>query len=323
MGAWLEQRKVLLLDLDNTLYDWVAFFGPAFRGMCQTLSEMTGLASATLWDEFKTVFAKHGTVEYSFALQELPSLIALHPGATAAELVTAYRPAIDVFQHRRRLYLRLYPGVREGIAMLHQAGYEVFAVTDSRRFQVENRLRQLKLDQLLDGLCCVADHAVPDAGTVAAIRRHQHDRYTSRLKKVILLPHGLRKPSPSVLDFVVSALAADFRSCLYVGDSLTKDVAMSQRAEIYDCWAEYGTRVSALDFGTLVRVTDWPPHAVRDALNPSPKRLRIEPSFRAQSFESVVGLALMQPQERPPQRRVQKTPRQLSLLEVGPTVGTH
>lgn len=318
MGAWLTRRKALLLDIDNTLYDWVAFFGPAFRGMCQTLSEMTGIPTETLWSEFKAVFARHGTVEYSFALQELPSIINLHPQATAAELVATYRPAIEVFQHRRRLYLHLYPGVREGMTLLHEAGYEIFAVTDSRRFQAEYRVRQIGLDRLLDGLCCVPDHPVPDEGTIAAIRRHQSDQYTSCIKNVIQLPAGLRKPSPSVLDFVVAALGVDFRSCLYAGDSLTKDVVMSQQAGIYDCWAEYGTKVSPLDFGTLVRITDWPTRAVKDALTPSPKRLRIQPSFSAQSFDAIVTLALMRPEERPLQQRPVKIPRQPSLLD-GPT----
>ena len=73
-----------------------------------------GFLSATLYGEFKAVFAAHGTVEYSFALQELPSVKALHPGDSSAELVERYRAVIDVFQHRRRAFLRPYPGVREG-----------------------------------------------------------------------------------------------------------------------------------------------------------------------------------------------------------------
>ena len=318
MGAWLEQRKVLLLDLDNTLYDWVAFFAPALRGMCRILSEATGLSSESLFHEFKMVFARHGTVEYSFALQELPSVVAMHPGESSARIVERYRGAIEVFQHRRRTYLRPYPGVRSGIELLHEGGYEVFGVTDSRRFQAENRLRQLRLDRLLDGLCCVADHEVPDAETVAAIRRKDEAHYRSALRHVITLPDGLRKPAPGVLDFVLSALGAEYGACVYVGDSLAKDISMAQRAGVYDCWAEYGVRVSSLDFATLVRVTDWPKAAVRSALNPSPQRLRIFPSFIATSFDAVVSLALTPPNERPKQRWPNKGPRQLSLLEVGP-----
>lgn len=320
MGAWLDRKKVVFLDLDNTLYDWVAYFAPAIRGMCRSLSEMTGVPTSTLFVEFKSVFSKHGTVEYSFALQELPSLTALHPEASGADLVKRYRPAVDVFQHRRRAYLRPYPGVRNGIDMLHQAGYRVFGVTDSRQFQVENRLRQLRLDRLLDGLCCVPDHAIPDADTVAAIRRKSADHYKSELRVVLPLPPGLRKPSPGVLDFVVSALKVEYEACIYVGDSLAKDVAMAQRAGVYDCWAQYGARVSPLDFATLVRITDWPARAVKEALDPSPERTKIFPSCTATSFDDVVELALLEPAERPPRHTKPYPPRQLSLLEIGPTL---
>ena len=296
----------------------VAYFAPALRGMCRALSEMSGLPVATIWSEFKAVFARHGSIEYSFALQELPSVLAMHPGVPAAELVRQYRPVIDVFQHRRRMFLRPYPGVQEGIESLHQAGYEIFGVTDSRRFQAQNRLKQLRLDQQLDGLCCVADHAVPDAETISAIRLHPDDHYTTRLSNVIVLPDGLRKPSPGVIDYVVSSLNIECSACIYVGDSLSKDVAMAQRAGVYDCWASYGANVSPLDFATLVRVTDWSRSAVDDAMNPSPERLGIFPSYTANSFDEVVSLALMEPGERPSRRSQREPWRQMSLFEIGP-----
>jgi len=319
VGAWLTTRKALLLDLDNTLYDWVAYFAPALRGMCRALSEATGLSTGLLFEEFKTVFAKHGTVEYSFALQELPSLTRLHPGASDVALFERYRGVVEVFQHRRRAYLQPYPGVLEGISLLHRGGYAVIGVTDGRRFQAENRLRQLGLDTVMDGLCCVSDHAVPDAETVAAIRQKEEGRYRSAVKRVHVLPSGLRKPSPEVLDYVLRAEGIPYEAGMYVGDSLAKDILMAQRAGIYDCWARYGARVSPLDFATLVRVTDWPPKAVNEALNPSPQRLGILPSFVADSFDDVVRLALMAPDERPP-RHVPARPRQLAFAEIGPTM---
>ena len=320
MGSWLAQRKALFLDLDNTLYDWVAYFAPALRGMCRCLSEMTGIPSNTIFQELKIVFSKHGTVEYSFALQEIPSLVSMHEGQSASDLVTKYRRAIDVFQHRRRFYLRPYIGVKKGIETLRQAGYSIFGVTESRQFQAENRLRQLRLDLLIDGLCCVPDHAVPDIDTVAAIRRKPAEHYKSALRTIIPLPPGLRKPSPGVLDFIVSALRVDYELCIYAGDSLTKDVAMAQCAGIYDCWAEYGTHVSPLDFATIVRVTNWTGRAVKDAVEPSPSRTKIFPSYIAMSFDDLVALALLKPEERPPQHARAHLPRQLSLLEIGPTL---
>jgi hypothetical protein len=95
---------------------------------------------------------------------------------------------------------------------------------------------------------------------------------------------------------------------------------MAQRAGIYDCWAEYGTRVSALDFATIVRVTNWTPRAVRDAIDPSPMRMKIFPSYTANSFDDLVALALQTPRERPRQHVKRYAARQLSLLEIGPAL---
>lgn len=318
MGSWLDRPKAILLDLDNTLYDWVGFFAPALRGMCRTLGEMTGIPSETLFSEFKEVFRQHGTVEYSFALQELPSLLALHPGESGVDFVTRYRPAIEVFQHRRRTFLHPYPGVISGLKLLRESGFQIYGVTDSRRFQAENRLKQLRLDRLMDGLCCVSDHAVPDADIVASIRRAPDDHYRSQIQNVFLFPVGVRKPSNQVLEFVGKSIGIDYRDCIYVGDSLAKDIAMAQDAAVYDCWAEYGARVSALDFATLVRVTDWPRAAVQEALHPSPDRLSIYPSCSAMSFDEIVALALTAPEDRPPRRTPIRPQRQLALFEVGP-----
>jgi len=140
------------------------------------------------------------------------------------------------------------------------------------------------------------------------------------LRRVILLPPGLRKPSARVLQFVVSSLELAYEDCIYVGDSLSKDVVMAQDAGVFDCWAQYGVKVSPLDLATLVRVTDWSRQAVEDALNPSPDRLGIFPSYTAVSFDAVVALALMEPAERPRRHPVAGSARQLSLLELGPAL---
>ena len=57
---------VLITDLDNTLYNFVDFFGPAFRAMVHALSKTYGLDEVELVDEFKEVFAHTGTIEFAF-----------------------------------------------------------------------------------------------------------------------------------------------------------------------------------------------------------------------------------------------------------------
>lgn len=322
MDSSIMRPKVLLLDVDNTLYNWIGFFGPALRGMCSRLSELSGISVATLYEDFKSVFRKHKTVEYSFALQELRSLNELHPSVRGAELVDTYFDAIRVFQLRRRTHLRTYPGVREGLSELRRSGLRIYAVTDANRFQIVMRLRQLRLDKLLDGVCSVRDHYTVDEGELARIRRDPDREYGKVIGRDLVLPEGLRKPNPEVLGWLLEELNVDPTEVVYVGDSLTKDIRMAQVSAVYDCWAAYGMRFSSVDMHTLIRVTDWPPEAVQAALSATPQSLGIFPSFIALSFADVVALATTSHKRRPPRRRWCSANKQLPLFDLGASVGT-
>jgi hypothetical protein len=53
--------KILLItDLDNTLYDWVSFFTPSFKGMVDELIALLDVREETLLDEFKAVHQHYG-----------------------------------------------------------------------------------------------------------------------------------------------------------------------------------------------------------------------------------------------------------------------
>ena len=43
--------RAVITDLDNTLYDWVAYFIPAFRAMIKALVELTGVPETRLLDD--------------------------------------------------------------------------------------------------------------------------------------------------------------------------------------------------------------------------------------------------------------------------------
>ncbi len=290
MDFKVKSAPVVLLDVDNTLYDWLGFFGPAFRALLTRLSELSGVSADQLADEFKNVFTTHGTVEYTFAVQELPSIQKLHPRLSGVDLVNQYRQAIDLFQLRRRRFLRLYPCVMSGLKLIRSLGICVFAVTDAQRFHVGQRLNQLKLAEFFDGIFCVDDHeTIPDK-ELAKLRRHSPERYSVKIGREIILPKGLRKPDKSVLTWVVKTLDVEPDLVVYIGDSLVKDIQMAKEAGIYDCWAAYGARYSALDMDTLVRVTHWDKGLVDQVINLTPEDLGISPSFIANSFSQIVQL---------------------------------
>lgn len=290
MATGLASR-IVIFDLDNTLYDWLRYFAPAFRGLCASLAEQSGVPRRELEAEFRTIFDAHGSVEYSFAVQKLPSLLRLHPELHGAELVNRYWSAIELFQHRRRAQLRLYPGVEKGLASLGASRIQRVALTDGHAHHAQMRVRQLGLDRgLLDYVIARPNH--PNDGDLSQIRRYEEDRYRANVVP-LPTPDGLRKPNPELLLWVLDMFKASPAEALVVGDNLVRDVSMAQGAGIADCWAAYGVKYSPIDLCSLLSVTNWPEEAVQLVIHPEPSAVGVNPTFIAHDFADVVRFATL------------------------------
>jgi FMN phosphatase YigB (HAD superfamily) len=57
------QQKLLITDLDNTLYDWVTFFTASFRSMVTELTSMLETFEDNLLEEFKSIHQRYGNSE--------------------------------------------------------------------------------------------------------------------------------------------------------------------------------------------------------------------------------------------------------------------
>src|SRR6266481_2437428 len=123
--------SVVITDLDNTLYDWVDVWHSAFKAMLDRLVKASGLPQETLLPEFKKVHEKYGTSEYSFSIQELPSLQARSPGE---DLVRKFDDAIVAYREARNSKLRLYPHVLETLQSLKDKGCLLIGYTESAEY---------------------------------------------------------------------------------------------------------------------------------------------------------------------------------------------
>ena len=220
---------VLVTDMDNTLFDWLGMWQAAFGAMLEHLIADSGVPRATLEAEFFAIHQRHGTTEYAFAIQELPSLRARH-APDAEDLPGRYAAAIDAHRVMRRRTLALYPGVRETLRAVRAAGALVIAYTESRAYYADYRVRTLELDGALDYLYSLPDHALPEGVTASQIRRYPPEHYRLRSTVARHTREGTWKPDASVLRDILSDVGAEPAAAVYVGDSLIKDVTMAQAA---------------------------------------------------------------------------------------------
>jgi phosphoglycolate phosphatase len=275
--------SLLITDLDNTLWDWVEIWSSSFRALLAETVRISGLSAEVLEAEIKVVHQKHGTSEYAFVLEELPSLHALHPGAN---LRVIYQQALDARRAARNAACVLYPGVRETLDRARATGAVVVGYTESMAFYTSDRLRRTGLDNVIDVLYSSPDHDLPSGMTPTQLRRHPAEHYEHRLTVHRHTPRGAGKPNPAILLSIIEEMGGHPKSSAYVGDALLKDIVMAQQARVPDVWAKYGESRSKEGYEQLKRVTHWSPSAVKTEQGVT--ATTVGPTYTVESFAELV-----------------------------------
>lgn len=254
--------SVLITDLDNTLYDWVQMWYASFGAMLREIIRISGVPRETLESEMQTVFQRHGTTEYAFLIQELPSLKTKHPNENLTEV---YTEAIKAYNVARSKTLKLYPGVLEVLEELKGKGCKVIAFTESSAFYTMRRLKVLKLDGIVDFVYSPPDHSKPPDVN----RFYDNDQYALTKTVHRFLRQGVLKPHPETLLQIIDdeGIKARRDEVIYLGDNLMKDITMAQSAGITDVYAKYGVAQYSEAYELLRKVTHWKPDVIEKEKN--------------------------------------------------------
>lgn len=250
-------KKLLITDVDNTLFDWQTLWFETFTAMAGKALEISGVDSDRFYQECSAVHQRYGTSEYAFVLNELPCLEELY----GPNVVAVMQPAIDMFRDARRKNLALYPGVMETLQGLRSNGVTIAAYTESKEFYTVYRFKRLDLDGVVDYLYSPPDHSLP-IGTLDT-RKYDSSHYELHNTIHRFTPEGEVKPNPHILISIIDELGFELRDTVYVGDNLLKDVFMAQQAKVLDVYAKYGAAQHRDEqYDLLKRVTHWTPEMV-------------------------------------------------------------
>jgi FMN phosphatase YigB (HAD superfamily) len=280
--------SLLVMDLDNTAWDWFAAWYASFAPMLDRLAADSGVPQDQLEREIREVHQRRGTAEYSYLLGELPSLLCLH--GEDADIATIYNDVLHVLNKERKQNTRLYDGVRETLMSIRERGVPVVAYTESISFWTEWRLRHVELDGLLDVLYSSPDHDWPEGIDPAQLRTKPADEYGLKVTKHRHVPRGVTKPSTVVLGTILSDYGLDPDKTVYIGDSLTKDVVMAQAAGLHDVHAAYGVSDQRDGYDLLRRVSHWPDDVIERERGAAGGQMVIEPTYVAEHFERLLQL---------------------------------
>ena len=287
MKSMRMRFKLLICDLDNTLYDWVAYFVPSFYAMVDKVVELLGCDRERLLDDFRKVHQRHHDSEHPFALLETHTVINHFKGWGLSEIAQALDPAFHAFNSARKKHLMLHPGVAQTLEYARQRGIRIVAHTDSQLFGVVDRLTRLNLTEFFSEVYCrerpQTNHPNPEVG------RSWLDSFP--MHKVRELSKHQLKPDPTALAEICNAEDVAPYEAAYVGDSIARDILMAKRAGVYGIWAKYGAILHTDNYEKLVRISHWTKEDVEKERRLWKEAENIRPDFIAEdSFVEVLSV---------------------------------
>jgi phosphoglycolate phosphatase len=249
-------RRLLITDLDNTLWDWFDAWYESFSALLDELVALSGIDRSVLEEQVKTVHQRRGTTEYSNLIREVPALVA---AAGPRDPFDVFDAALHVQNSRRKAATRLYPGVSDSLRALKQAGVRIVGYTESGAYWTEWRIRHTGLDGVIDVLYSSPDYDLA-AGVDPVDLRTGHygqSNYGLLATEHLHVPSGVLKPNREILCTILHEQQCDPAEAAYVGDSLMKDIAMAQSVGVLDIHARYGLVQDRQEYDLLRRVTHW------------------------------------------------------------------
>jgi FMN phosphatase YigB (HAD superfamily) len=280
------KTRLLVCDLDNTLYDWVAYFVPSFYAMVDEVIRLTGCDREQLLDDFRAVHRAHRDSEHPFALLETAVIRQHYGNRTVAEIAKQLDPAFHAFNSSRKHNLKLYPGVRRALDELRHANVVLVAHTESKLHAVVDRLTRLDLTNYFRHIYC-RERSKPVFGGISDEASWLKNFPMDRVRE---LSHHQRKPDPSVLVEICERENLSTGDAAYVGDSLVRDVLLARLAGSCAIWAKYGTAHTRDEYQKLVRVSHWTEEDVAHERRMGEQARDTRPDYVLEhSFDEILG----------------------------------
>ncbi|MEQ4935501.1 HAD family hydrolase [Proteus terrae] len=276
--------KLLITDLDNTLYDWVSYFSQSFEVLLNSIIELTGIEKSILLQDFKNIHRKYNSSERPFATLEVKSIIEHFGTSDKNILEKKLDSAFHKFSEKRRETLMLYNGVTETLAKFKSQGIKVVGHTESYEVNAVYRAKKLGLDQYLTHLYTIGSHSSshPDQSKPMIA--------PSDTEWVIKLPETERKPNPELILDICKIEGVSPSNTYYIGDSIVKDISMANAAGVNSIWAKYGKNYQSINWKLLVSITHWSDDDVRIEEDLKTMYAKEKPMFEVSSFSELQNI---------------------------------
>lgn len=277
-------KKLLITDLDNTLYDWVSFYAQSFTAMVNELVIILGVPQSVLIEEFRQVHIKHGNSEYPFGALELKSVQQKYAGLSREEILHALDGAFHAFNSTRKKNLKCYDKVIDTLSTLKEEGVIIVGHTEAPVRNAIFRLKALGLIEFMKHLYTPQDRNYNDLDPQSKAWIESYGDF------IYLLGEDERKPNPRLLADICAREGFKPDDAIYIGDSLVKDISMANDAGVDSVYAEYGRQHNPEYWGTLVSITHWTKDDVERETKLKELYGHVVPTHIINSFDELIEI---------------------------------
>lgn len=276
--------KLLICDLDNTLYDWVGFFVPSFYAMIDKVIEKTNWDREELLDSLRDVHRDNHDTEHPFALLDSKIVTNNYAHLNRQDLASEFDDALHAFNSCRKKTLCAYDGVHETLNWLQKNNVKLVALTEGRYHSIAVRLEKLKLLPYFEQIYCreKADSVHPNPPSALS----WEERFPEGT--MVEVHSSANKPDKQLLLNICNHYTFSLDEVVYVGDSINRDILMASDAGIVSIWAKYGTQHDKELYEKLVRISHWTKEDVAREKLLTAKADHIRPNFTINSFSEII-----------------------------------
>jgi phosphoglycolate phosphatase-like HAD superfamily hydrolase len=227
----LNERPLLLLDGDNTLWKWMEYAVPAYEAMCAVIAQMAGKTKIETAAAMKRVYSRKRTIENVLLIQGLKE-DGFFNGVRNFDENEAIRIAMRTFSRVRSQHLQLYPGVKEVMETAHKKGWRQIMLTDAPGHQARRRLERTGVDHLVE---CI--FAMPTGSDLPPSKA----RYRGLRESPIPVFEVEHEKPYTDLEGILKMTRDQIRALVYMwGDNDKKDMELARRWGMRGLFAVYG-----------------------------------------------------------------------------------
>lgn len=289
--------KLLVLDIDNTVFNWVEYYVSSMKAMIERVAAITSISEDQLYRESKVVFAREGSIEYPFLIQELPSVSDYYGRDIERMLKEAVDEGRIAFNQAAQSTLVPYPSVIDALQRIRNQypKIPVIALTDAPRYVAMWKLNKLGLLPLFSAVYGLPDPRIPTDAETNAVKvekeiliKHLQKSNFDFAGRIRILPDDYEKPGTKGLRTVLMdfEMESHVQDVLWVGDNLRKDVGLGKSLGVHTGWARYGTVIEKEAKDLLLRFSPEMNVAKNVSLDPMNQESP-QPDFVLESFQDL------------------------------------